>query len=1377
MTTNTFSTTAPSQLLLAFITAADQSTGNSASSVTGGGLTWQLVQRTNAQPGTAEVWRAFATNVLTNVSVTATLSHPASGSLTVVSFRGADPSGTNGAGAIGATDSESALSGAPTGLVTTTRNNSWVFALGNDWDSAVSRTLGPNQTLVHELLSTVGDTFWVQRQTSATPLSGTPVTMNDAAPTTDRYNFTSVEILPTTDTTAPTLSVTSPANNAVIAGTVTLSATASDNVALVGVQFKLDGVNIGSEDTTSPFNTSWNSTSATSGVHTLSATARDTSGNMTVVSLTVTVDNTAPTVTMTSPVSGGTVAGTAVTVSANVADNVGVAGVQYKLDGANLGAEVTSAPFSMTWNAQSTVDGSHTMSAVARDGAGNTTTSSTVTFTVNNPPTVTGTSPADATTGVATNTFVTVTFREAMDPASITASTVTLKNAANQLVAASVSYDISTKTATLIPSVRLATNAIYTGTVTTGVRDVTGLAMTANAVWSFTTGAAGCPCSIFAPWATVGAMNADTNSVELGLQFKSDTAGFITGIRFFKYPENIGPHTGNLWSVGPSGGTLLASVVFTNETASGWQEATLSAPVSIAANTTYMVSYFAPAGYYASTSGGMTNAADNPPLHGLSNALAGGNGLYAYSPTSTYPTQTFGSTNYWVDVVFNPSASDSGAPMVTAISPADESAGVSTTPTVTATFSEALDPTTVTSSTFSLRNASNVVVASTVSYSASSLTATLIPNAALANGAVYTATLTTGIKDKLGNALAAGGSWSFTTAAATLAPTAGAGGPVLVVTTSADPFSQFYLEILRAEGLNTFATIDISAMNSSALSSYDVVILSSMTLTSTQATTLSNWVNAGGNLIAMRPDSKLSTLLGISSAGSTVANGYLLFDTTQAPGAGLVNQTIQFHGTADAYLPAGAATVATLYSDGTTATAYPAVTSMSVGTNGGHAAAFTYDLARSVVYSRQGNPAWVGQDRDALAPVRSNDLFFGEKAGDMQPDWVDLNKVAIPQADEQQRLLVNLIQLLNASRKPMPRFWYLPFGKKAAVVMTGDDHASGGTAPRFDHYMALSPAGCSVDNWDCVRSTSNVYATSTVTLTDAQVKNYVAEGFELAVHITMDPTTQFGCGLNFTTATLSSAYTTQLAAFNAKWPSAGGSATNRMHCLTWSDWSSQPTTELANGIRLDTSYYYWPGNWVLGATSPGSATGMPGAANRPGFMTASGFPMRFASSTGQLIDVYQAATQMTDESGQVYPDFAVTMMDNAVGANAYYGVFTANMHTDLAVSAGSDAIVSAAQARGIPIVSAKQMLKWLDGRNSSTITAMAWSANVLTFTTTPGANTNGLQLMIPATSGALHLSAVTLNNTPVSFSVQTIKGVQYAFVSAGAGQYRATYVP
>ena len=314
--------------------------------------------------------------------------------------------------------------------------------------------------------------------------------------------------------------------------------------------------------------------------------------------------------------------------------------------------------------------------------------------------------------------------------------------------------------------------------------------------------------------------------------------------------------------------------------------------------------------------------------------------------------------------------------------------------------------------------------------------------------------------------------WSFTTVP--MPPNEGPGGPILVIGSVANPFGRYYGEILRTEGLNLYTVTDISLVTATTLNSYDVVILGEMNLSASQVNMLTAWVTAGGNLIAMRPDKQLAGLLGITDAGAMLADRYLLINGS-GPGAGLVNQTIQFHGAADRYTLGSATAVATLYSSATTATANPAVTLRSVGSSGGQAAAFTYDLARSVVYTRQGNPAWAGQERDGQAPIRSDDLYFGNAAGDPQPDWVDFNKITIPQADEQQRLLANLILHMNADRKPLPRLWYLPRGLKAAVVMTGDDHAGGGTAVRFNGYRTASTTGCSMANWECIRGTSYLY--------------------------------------------------------------------------------------------------------------------------------------------------------------------------------------------------------------------------------------------------------------------------------------------------------------
>ena len=112
----------------------------------------------------------------------------------------------------------------------------------------------------------------------------------------------------------------------------------------------------------------------------------------------------------------------------------------------------------------------------------------------------------------------------------------------------------------------------------------------------------------------------------------------------------------------------------------------------------------------------------------------------------------------------------------------------------------------------------------------------------------------------------------------------------------------------------------------------------------------------------MHPDKQLAGLLGLTPSASTLSNGYLSVDNSTGPGQGIVGQTIQYHGPADLYTVSGSTRLATLYSNATASTTSPAVTLANAGA--GQAAAFTYDLARSIVYTRQGNPAWSGQKRD-----------------------------------------------------------------------------------------------------------------------------------------------------------------------------------------------------------------------------------------------------------------------------------------------------------------------------------------------------------------------------------------------------------------------------
>ena len=145
------------------------------------------------------------------------------------------------------------------------------------------------------------------------------------------------------------------------------------------------------------------------------------------------------------------------------------------------------------------------------------------------------------------------------------------------------------------------------------------------------------------------------DAVEVGVKFRSDVNGTITGIRFYKGVGNTGTHVGNLWS---SSGTLLASATFTGETSSGWQQVSFASPVAITANTVYVASYHTTVGHYSyNLNYFATTGVDSPPLHALANGVSGVNGVFAYGSSSTFPNQGWNSTNYWVDAAFIPAIS------------------------------------------------------------------------------------------------------------------------------------------------------------------------------------------------------------------------------------------------------------------------------------------------------------------------------------------------------------------------------------------------------------------------------------------------------------------------------------------------------------------------------------------------------------------------------------------------------------------------------------------------------------------------------------------------------------------------------------------------
>jgi GH18 family chitinase len=204
---------------------------------------------------------------------------------------------------------------------------------------------------------------------------------------TTAWSFTTAAL--PSDTTPPAVSITSPVAGASVSGTSAILASASDNVGVVGVRFYADGTAIGQEVTAAPYQVSWNTTLATNGTHSLTAVARDLAGNSkTSTAVSVTVSNsqdvTPPVVSINSPASGASLTGTS-NIVAVASDNVGVVGVRFYINGSSIGQEVTATPYQVSWNTTQVANGNYDLTAVARDLAGNSKTSSVVTVSVANP--------------------------------------------------------------------------------------------------------------------------------------------------------------------------------------------------------------------------------------------------------------------------------------------------------------------------------------------------------------------------------------------------------------------------------------------------------------------------------------------------------------------------------------------------------------------------------------------------------------------------------------------------------------------------------------------------------------------------------------------------------------------------------------------------------------------------------------------------------------------------------------------------------------------------------------------------------------------------------------------------------------------------------
>ena len=615
---------------------------------------------------------------------------------------------------------------------------------------------------------------------------------------------------------------------------------------------------------------------------------------------------------------------------------------------------------------------------------------------------------------------------------------------------------------------------------------------------------------------------------------------------------------------------------------------------------------------------------------------------------------------------------------------------------------------------------------------------------------------------------------------------------VLVHERSDNPFGLYLAEILRAEGLNCFQMAYLSGLADAPLDWYDLILLAEGPLDSSQAERLDAYVKNGGRLVAMRPETRLAPLFGLESLSGSTAEGYLKVEAGHPIAQGIPTESLQYHGTADHYRLAGAQAIAWLSDAANTQTGLPAVTVHHHGQ--GWAALWAFDLARSVAYTRQGNPAWANQERDGGAGVRTTDMFKG---------WIDLDRIHIPQADYQQRLLANLLSALSQDARPLPRLWYFPGKAPSVFIATGDGHSCPAYAVE-DMLARVERRGGSMsiyytfhrgsDPQRAVRRTAsralelpivgkalfNQFTAPTAThVADWRARGhefglhpYVEEGIDAGWHLYWKEFTGQGCG--------------------------PVSPTARTHRLLWTGWVESARLQAGYGIRMNLDYYHWglafreeSGEWVYG------------------HLTGSGLPMRFVDEQGRILNIHQQLTQLADDhlldlryGGQEWGGQAKLSAEDALEVSrsllnrsiSDQVAIAANFHPDLffihplAADERSyaeeaqwvDGTLDCAAEHNIPIWSAARWLHFTEARHDAQLTEVQWHPAVqrLSFrlSSRQAANTD-LSVMVPMLHREAKLAQIEVDGKTTRHEQRTVGGVAYAWVTvpAGSRQVAATY--
>ena len=576
--------------------------------------------------------------------------------------------------------------------------------------------------------------------------------------------------------------------------------------------------------------------------------------------------------------------------------------------------------------------------------------------------------------------------------------------------------------------------------------------------------------------------------------------------------------------------------------------------------------------------------------------------------------------------------------------------------------------------------------------------------------------------------------------------------PILLLARQ-ENFGTYIGEILKAEGFNEFTVDSISSgkINGSYLDQFNLVVLADQESDHGFSDAIREYAGRGGSVIAVEPVDRLRDIFGIGTDNGTENYTFLAIDTASVTGSSLTGKLIQMHVPCLKFSAGKGEAVAWFCKDLKHDPTFPAVVKYKYGK--GHTAAFLYNLQENIVLTRQGNPLSAGLEKDGIPGLRAMDLFTD--------GWVESSDNRINQADQQMSLLSGLIEEMASYTGPLPRLWYFPDSLKCLVTLTNDGEFRG--EKDFDIQFR---------DVDSLGAAMSLYVLQTEKVTRTWARDWTSRGFEISGH---PDATAFANSPSW--HIMDSVQTAKQNEIFGLYGLKMNTVVN--HWFVWCgndatgkpEFAAQAEIEAGHGISMDINYAHYDNN-----SSRGHFLGPLGTDQ--GNFTGSGLPMRFAASTGKIIDIFQHLNNVYDQQYTENHDpegfFQCFrgLMDRSLN-DGIFSFISIKAHNDEYYFSKVPLLrmLAYARSKGVPVWTADHLLNFLRAKDEAAFSGINWQRDRLSFMFGASARTGSdLTFMVPRTFNNKAIRQISIDGKIAYVVIREIRGISYAMCTVHSGK-------